>query len=125
MEVFIKGPPPRVSDSQFSNFIRPILADLNIHDWQCDKPKQRAFAFLTFLNVKDGERFLALHGQEQHARPSIMYFWRVITVLPQQQATRFPGSQELRDGGKGEAQDQEDDSTGRIAQRNQEQQQST
>ena len=63
MEVFVRGIPDRATENQFSNFIRPILSALNVHDWQCQKPKRKPFAFLSFLNVKDCERFLALHGQ--------------------------------------------------------------
>jgi len=63
MEVFVRGVPLRTTENEFSKFIGPILSNLNIHDWQCSKRKQKTFAFLTFLKAKDGERFLALHGQ--------------------------------------------------------------
>ena len=72
MEVYVKGAPLRVSENQFQNFIRPYLTDLDIHDWQCDKKKQKAFAFLRFLNDRDGERFLARHGHSSGS--PILYF---------------------------------------------------
>ncbi|KAJ9606772.1 hypothetical protein H2200_008781 [Cladophialophora chaetospira] len=63
MEVFVRNVPLRATESDFSKFMRPILSNLNIHDWQCQKRKQKTFASLTFLDAKDAERFLALYGQ--------------------------------------------------------------
>ena len=70
MEVFVKGAPSRVTETQFSDFVRPILADLNIYDWQCEKRKQKAFAYIRFLNARDGLRFLARYGQADNATNS-------------------------------------------------------
>ncbi len=65
MEVFVRGLPLRATENEFSKFIRSSLEELDIHDWHCQKRKQKTFAFLTFLKLRDGERFLARHGQAQ------------------------------------------------------------
>ncbi|KIW67302.1 hypothetical protein PV04_06566 [Phialophora macrospora] len=83
MEVFIRGVPERVTENQFAKSIRPALLELKIYDWQVQKRPGKKFANLTFLNVSDGERFLARHGQakgvlgREYLPPSatrLMYF---------------------------------------------------
>jgi hypothetical protein len=84
VEVFVKIAPPKASETQFSNFLRTILAELNTPDWHCEKRKQKTFAFLRFLHAADGELFLARYGQGGSAvrgpyessttRSNIMYF---------------------------------------------------
>lgn len=44
--------------------LEPFMKRLAIVDYLCEKPKKKPFGFVTFLDRRDGERFLALHGQE-------------------------------------------------------------
>jgi hypothetical protein len=83
MEVFIRGVPERVTENQFAKSIQPALLDLKIYDWQVQKRPRKTFANLTFLNISDGQRFLARHGQEKDgfgreylppSRTRLMYF---------------------------------------------------
>jgi len=51
MEVFIQGAPARITENQFSQFIRPHLSALNIHDWQCQKRKQKRQVILLIIGT--------------------------------------------------------------------------
>ncbi|ERF76596.1 hypothetical protein EPUS_05869 [Endocarpon pusillum Z07020] len=63
MEVFVRGVPERATERQVSAFFLPILTNLSIENWQCQKKGRKPFATLTFLSSKDGQRFLSWYGQ--------------------------------------------------------------
>ena len=45
------------------NFFKDIFRDLEIKYWACEKITRKPGAKLTFLSLKDGQRFLSLRGQ--------------------------------------------------------------
>jgi hypothetical protein len=63
MEVFVRGVPERTTENQLLKCFRPILTELGILDWDCQKRKGKPFGFLMFLQVQDAEKFLDRHGQ--------------------------------------------------------------
>ncbi|KFY38800.1 hypothetical protein V494_04194 [Pseudogymnoascus sp. VKM F-4513 (FW-928)] len=66
MEVFVRGAPERATETQMTTFFQPVLSGLSIENWHCEKWKQKRFATLTFLNKKDGNKFLGVHGQARN-----------------------------------------------------------
>ncbi|KFY03027.1 hypothetical protein V490_00321 [Pseudogymnoascus sp. VKM F-3557] len=66
MEVFVRGAPERATETQMTTFFQPVLSGLSIENWHCEKWKQKRFATLTFLNEKDGNKFLGVHGQARN-----------------------------------------------------------
>ena len=67
LEVHIKNVPEQASENGLKKFLRPVLAKLSIsiRHVHCQKHRGKRFAQMTFLHAKDGERFLAHHGQIQ------------------------------------------------------------
>lgn len=70
MEVFLKNVPVDLTENSLRKELQPFINALGILDWACDKARRKDFAWVVFLNVSDGERFLAAHGkttvQQQH-----------------------------------------------------------
>lgn len=63
MEVHVRNVPEQGTEKGLRNFLKPHLAKLSIRNVHCQKQRGKRFASLTFLNIEDGERFLAHHGQ--------------------------------------------------------------
>jgi len=63
MEVFVHGVPERATEKQLEKCFRPILTELGILAWDCQKRKGKNFGFLVFLKVVDAEKFLDRHGR--------------------------------------------------------------
>ncbi|KAF1921282.1 RNA dependent RNA polymerase-domain-containing protein [Ampelomyces quisqualis] len=63
MEVYLHGLPPHLTDFGLKEQLGRFTKALRISDWSCQKPRKRAYGFLTFLHPEDGERFLAQHQQ--------------------------------------------------------------
>ncbi|CZR68497.1 related to RNA-directed RNA polymerase [Phialocephala subalpina] len=68
MEVFIRDVPEQVTQNGLSNLLKPYMAKLSIKTYHCQKPQQKRFAFLVFLDIKDGKRFLEAYGQDKPPR---------------------------------------------------------
>ncbi|PYI11718.1 rna-dependent rna polymerase [Aspergillus sclerotiicarbonarius CBS 121057] len=65
MEVFMHNVPGQLTDEGLRRQLEPLLKQLGIIDFFCDKPKKKNIAFLTFRHREDGLRFLLFHGQEE------------------------------------------------------------
>jgi hypothetical protein len=63
MEVHIRNVPQQVTEKGLKQFLKPHLHKLSIQIYHCQKQLGKKFASLTFLYPRDGERFLAHHGQ--------------------------------------------------------------
>lgn len=62
MEVFVQDVPEQVTEKALRNLLQPYMQTLSIDTFSCQKPRQKRFAFLVFLDVKDGTRFLERYG---------------------------------------------------------------
>ncbi|TFA98712.1 RNA-dependent RNA polymerase 6 [Trichoderma ghanense] len=62
MEVHLTNIPKGLTDDQLWNELEPHIKALGILDWNCEKPLNRAHAWVTFLYEEDGKRFLQKHG---------------------------------------------------------------
>lgn len=56
--------PKELSDVSLRHELEAYTAPLGIRTYICEKPRNRTFAFVTFLNERDGEAFLAKHGKQ-------------------------------------------------------------
>ncbi|KAL8851617.1 MAG: hypothetical protein Q9221_003454 [Calogaya cf. arnoldii] len=63
MEVFVRNLPQEATEKQVNQYFRPILADLSINVFHCQKPRNKGYAKITLLNRQLGQRFLDVHGQ--------------------------------------------------------------
>ena len=63
MEVHIRNVPEQATNNGLKRFLKPHLHKLSIQSYHCQKQKGKTYASLTFLYLRDGERFLAHHGQ--------------------------------------------------------------
>ena len=63
MEVFVRNLHDQMTEKQVDNFFRPVLDNLGIKIYHCQKLQGKSFATLTFLDKTKGHRFLHLHGQ--------------------------------------------------------------
>ncbi|KAF7593189.1 hypothetical protein BBP40_011819 [Aspergillus hancockii] len=65
MEVFIHNVPRDLSRQGLSRELEPVMNQLFIQDFLCEKPNKKPFGTITFLNPKDARRFLDRHGQKE------------------------------------------------------------
>jgi len=65
MEVFIRDVPEQVTDLGLRNLLRPYMNKQGVKFYHCRKQQQRKIAFLTFLHISDGDKFLLANGQEK------------------------------------------------------------
>lgn len=63
MEVHIRNVPEQATENGLKTFLKPHLERLAIQAYHCQKQRGKKYASLTFLYIRDGERFLAHHGQ--------------------------------------------------------------
>lgn len=59
----MRNVPVDLTEEILLSHLKPLMGQLLITHYLCNKPKTRNFAFLTFLNLHDGERFLYRYGQ--------------------------------------------------------------
>lgn len=69
MEVFIRDVPEPVTEKGLRNLLQPYMTDLSIDIFHCQKQRRKRIAFLIFLDVKDGNRFLQKYGQTKPPGP--------------------------------------------------------
>jgi hypothetical protein len=81
MEVFIHNVPIDLTCHGFNRELQPFMRQLQIRDFLCEKPKKKRFGTVTFLNTKDGGRFLAVHGQQEEPRVSFLHRPRLVSNL--------------------------------------------
>lgn len=65
MEVFVRDVPEQITEKGLRNLIGPYMEKLSIQTYLCGKQRQKRFAFVTFLHVEDGQRFLQAHGKDK------------------------------------------------------------
>jgi hypothetical protein len=65
MEVFIRDVPEQVTENVLRNLLRPYMNDQGIKTYHCRKQQQKKFAFLLFLHIHDGNKFLHAYGQNK------------------------------------------------------------
>ena len=63
MEVFVRNLQQEATEKQVRQYFRPILAELGINVFHCQKPRNKGFAKITLLDHRSGQRFLDIHGQ--------------------------------------------------------------
>ncbi|KPM36328.1 hypothetical protein AK830_g10255 [Neonectria ditissima] len=63
MEVFMTNVPQDLSDDALAQELRPYMNALGIVDWTCDKPRRKTQAWVKFLEVSEGQKFLDRHGK--------------------------------------------------------------
>ncbi|KAL9032850.1 MAG: hypothetical protein Q9180_006273, partial [Flavoplaca navasiana] len=63
MEVFVRNLQQEATEKQVRQYFRPILADLGINVFHCQKPRNKGYAKITLLDPRSGQRFLDIHGQ--------------------------------------------------------------
>lgn len=56
--------PRDLTDDGLRIQLEPFMKQLAIVDYLCEKPKRKPFGNVTFLDRRNGERFLSVHGQE-------------------------------------------------------------
>jgi hypothetical protein len=64
MDLFLHNLPPNISDNELKRYLTPLVNALRIKDWTCHKQRKKKFGSITFLHLKDGERFQKQYGQE-------------------------------------------------------------
>ncbi|KAI0537726.1 RNA dependent RNA polymerase-domain-containing protein [Xylaria digitata] len=62
--VFMGNVPATLTERTIKSELSTFMDKLDIKDWTCEKPQGKAFAILTFLYRKEGQRFLNKHGQQ-------------------------------------------------------------
>jgi len=65
MQVFIRNVPKQVTENGLRNSMQPYMDKLSIKKYHCQKQARKPFAFLTFLDPQDGNRFLLAYGQNK------------------------------------------------------------
>lgn len=68
MEVFVTNIPQQMTDRVLRNHLQPLMKDLSIDTYRCQKPQQKQFGFLVFLDINDGNRFLEKYGETKASR---------------------------------------------------------
>ncbi|KAL8857594.1 MAG: hypothetical protein Q9178_005922 [Gyalolechia marmorata] len=63
MEVFVRNLPQEATEKQVKQYFRPILAELNINVFHCQKPRNKGYAKITLQDRQLGQHFLDIHGQ--------------------------------------------------------------
>jgi hypothetical protein len=81
MEVFMRNLPLDLADQELKTKLAPLIKDLRIKDWCCQKPYKKPFGTITFLHISDAEQFLKKYGQKPTA--SQMNFNGKRTFSPQ------------------------------------------
>ncbi|KAI1329291.1 RdRP-domain-containing protein [Xylariaceae sp. FL0255] len=61
--VFMGGVPQEITEQVLNTQVSSIMNRLNIESFNCQKPRNKTFAILTFLHREDGMKFLKQHGQ--------------------------------------------------------------
>lgn len=69
MEVFMRNLPIDLTEDGLYTQLEPFMKRLHIVDFLCEKPKKKSIGNVTFLNRRDGERFLEIHGQRSAQTP--------------------------------------------------------
>lgn len=60
--------PQQMTDRVLRNHLQPLMKDLSIDTYRCQKPQQKQFGFLVFLDINDGNRFLEKYGETKASR---------------------------------------------------------
>ncbi|KAJ0413452.1 RNA dependent RNA polymerase-domain-containing protein [Aspergillus carlsbadensis] len=63
MEVFLHNLPIDLTEHGLKQQLSEFMTALGIDDYSCDKPRKKRFGNITFLNIPDGIKFLATHGE--------------------------------------------------------------
>ncbi|TVY82362.1 RNA-dependent RNA polymerase [Lachnellula suecica] len=63
MEIHIRNVPAQATENALRNFLKPYFHQLSIFNVHCQKPRDKPYAQLTFLNIDNARRFLEYHGQ--------------------------------------------------------------
>lgn len=63
MDVFVRDVPEQINQNVLRTQLKPYMAALSIRTYHCQKHERKRFAFLTFLRVEEGDRFLQTYGQ--------------------------------------------------------------
>ncbi|CAL3973231.1 unnamed protein product [Diplocarpon coronariae] len=65
MDVYIRNVPHQSTENHLTKFLKPYMLQLSIRSVHCTKPRNRDFAFLTFLHPEEAEKWLQHYGQAQ------------------------------------------------------------
>lgn len=64
MELHFGKLPEQLSLERLQEELNPFMEDLDITLWDCQKPRNKNYAFVTFLEKTDANRFLDAHGKQ-------------------------------------------------------------
>lgn len=62
MEIFMGNLPANLTEDGLKIHLEPVMKQLHIVDFLCEKPKKKSYAFTIFLHHQDGARFLAKYA---------------------------------------------------------------
>ncbi|KAF5024311.1 hypothetical protein F66182_3588 [Fusarium sp. NRRL 66182] len=65
MEVFCRNVPQDLSEEGLKQELVPLMKELKISDFVCEKPNRRAQAWIKFLSIQEGQAFLNKHGKQR------------------------------------------------------------
>lgn len=74
MEVYVSNVAEQASETALSKFLKPFLVKLSIQSVHCQKSRGKRFAFLTFLHVTEGQKFMAQYGVCHSFTPFATFF---------------------------------------------------
>ncbi|CZS94939.1 related to RNA-directed RNA polymerase [Rhynchosporium graminicola] len=66
MDVHVRNVPPQATENHFGSFLKGHFKSLLIRSVHVNKPRDKTFAFLTFLHVDEAELFLRHYGQTKN-----------------------------------------------------------
>ncbi|KAL2060352.1 hypothetical protein VTL71DRAFT_9747 [Oculimacula yallundae] len=66
MDIHIRNVPQQATENNLKSFLKDFFRKLSIRSVYCTKPRDKTFAFLTFLHVTDAEAFLQHYGQTKN-----------------------------------------------------------
>ena len=80
MELHISGLRGSPSKQTLETGLQPYMNVLGIEAWSCNDPRQKNFAFITFMHIKDANAFLQHHGAKRPQAPKLSLFGSPIFV---------------------------------------------
>jgi hypothetical protein len=84
MELHLGNVPEYLSQNDLREELGPFMDHLNITGWDCWKPRDKRFGFVSFLKEPDGSLFLEVHGKQPHPNSTKNGTW--LSVRPRELA---------------------------------------
>ena len=81
MEVIVRNLHDQITEKQVENYFRPVLGNLGITTFHCQKLRGKGCATITILDKSKGQKFLQLHGQTKPGAQGFMLVQRKLLHL--------------------------------------------